>query len=201
MRFFFSRKAQERAAPRWGRVTLKPTLSFNVREWRTLSRYFRDRELAEWNGASPVQLPTWLFKRLMIREERGPDRQGFGILNEQGDLIGSVELYDLRPLPPAAPRSATLGIMIGERALWGRGYGREGVQAALLWAFSLRQPALTRVHLTTFSHNRRAQRAFAACGFREVRRSEKLNYTEVHMEVSAEEWLKEHRDRRNHPDS
>lgn len=175
--------------PQWGRVRLKPTLQLNRAEWRNLYRYFRDRELADWNGAAPLRLPEWLFRKVMIEEERSQERHGFGILDEHGHLIGSVELYDLRPLAPATARIATLGIMVGERSLWGQGYGRESIQATLQWAFCQRQPALRRVRLTTFSHNRRAQRAFAACGFREVGRSDRAEHTEVHMEITAEEWL------------
>ena len=176
------------AGPTWGRVTLKPLLDMNGAEWRTLYSYFRDRELADWNGAQPIRLPEWLFRKVMQDEERGGERHGFGILNEDLRLIGSIELYDLRPSPPARATTATLGVMIGERPLWGAGYGREAVQATLEWAFAVRQPPLRRVRLTTFSHNRRAQRAFAAAGFREVGRIDKPDRTDVHMEITAEEW-------------
>lgn len=175
--------------PASGRVTLKPLVQLDGSEWRRLHSYFRDRELADWNGAQPIRIPEFLFRRVMIDEERGGDRHGFGILDESGALIGSIELYDLRPVPPSLARFATLGVMIGERRLWGQGYGRDAVRALLLWAFSLRQPPLDRVRLTTFSHNRRAQRSFLACGFREVGRSVEGDRTDVHMEISREEWL------------
>ncbi len=177
------------AEPIWGRVTLKSLLDMNNAEWRTLYSYFRDRELADWNGAQPIRLPEWLFRKVMQDEERSGERHGFGIMNETGHLIGSIELYDLRPSNPARPTTATLGVMIGERPLWGGGYGREAVQAALQWAFETRTPPLRRVRLTTFSHNRRAQRAFAASGFSEVGRSERAGRTDVHMEITQEEWL------------
>ncbi|AWN24674.1 kanamycin resistance protein [Deinococcus irradiatisoli] len=176
------------AGPNWERVTLKPLLDMNNAEWRTLYSYFRDRELADWNGAQPIRLPEWLFRKVMQDEERGGERHGFGIMDEQQRLIGSIELYDLRPSPPARPTTATLGVMIGERRLWGAGYGREAVQAVLHWAFTQREPPLRRVRLTTFSHNRRAQRSFTAVGFREVGRSEQPGRTDVHMEITAEEW-------------
>lgn len=178
----------------WGRVTLKPLLDMNNAEWRTLYSYFRDRELADWNGAQPIRLPEWLFRRVMQDEERSGERHGFGILSEESHLIGSIELYDLRPSPPSQPTTATLGVMIGERRLWGQGYGREAVLATLQWAFSGRTPPLRRVRLTTFGHNRRAQRAFAASGFTEVGRSEKPGHTDVHMEMTREEWIHAHPD-------
>ena len=84
--------------------------------------------------------------------------------------------------------TATLGIMIGYPSLWGQGYGRAGVQALLHWAFRVHEPALDRVRLTTFGHNHRAQRAFAACGFREVARRAHPERIDVHMEITREEW-------------
>ncbi len=171
------------ATAAWGRVTLKPIEALTPREWRLMHSYFKDRELADWNGASPIRLPEWLFRRIMLEEEGGGERHTFGIY-AQGRLIGSVELYDLQ----RRGTSATLGIMIGERDLWGQGYGREAVQAVLAWGFTRRDPPLTRVRLRTFSHNHRAQRAFAAAGFREVGREDRRDHTDVLMEVTREEW-------------
>jgi len=172
----------------WGRVSLKPVAALESHEWRAFYRYFRDRELADWNGTKPIRLPEWLFQRIMLDEERAGERHGFGILNEEGTFIGSVELYDLHPAPPGPSHQATLGVMIGERDLWGQGYGREAVGAVLRWAFEVRMPPLLSVRLTTFAHNRRAQRAFAAAGFREVGRDVRRDHTDVLMRVTREEW-------------
>ncbi len=171
-----------------GRVQLKPLLSLSSAEWHVLHGFFRDRELADWNDAKPIRLPEWLFRRVMQDEERGGERAGFGILDEQGTLIGSAELYDLRPSPPLTPTTGTLGVMIGYPRLWGQGYGREAVNAVLRWTFAELEPPLNRVRLTTFGHNRRAQRAFAACGFREVGRTPRAGRTDVHMEITRGEW-------------
>ena len=177
---------------RWGRVTLKPVPDLTADEWHTLYRFFRDRELADWNDARPIRLPEWLFRRVMLEEETTGERVGFGVLDERGVLIGSAELYDLRPPPPLTPSVGTLGVMIGVRSLWGQGYGREAVTALLAWAFGSAEPErrkpLSRVRLTTFGHNRRAQRAFLACGFREVGRTEGPARTDVHMEITRGEW-------------
>ncbi len=183
------------SVPTHGRVTLKPLVQLDASEWRKMHSYFRDRELADWNGAQPIRIPEFLFRRVMIDEERGGDRHGFGILDEDGTLIGSIELYDLRPVPPAQARFGTLGVMIGERRLWGRGYGRDAVTALLAWAFGQRQPPLERVRLTTFSHNRRAQRSFLATGFHEVGRTTTPDRTDVHMEISRHDW----QDRQHQP--
>ena len=176
-------------AASWGRVSLKPLEVLTSHEWRRFYEYFRDRELADWNGAKPIRIPEWLFQRIMLEEERGGERFGFGIFDENLRFIGSVELYELQPHPPAAPRRATLGIMIGERHLLGMKYGREAVQASLKWAFELHEPPLDEVRLRTFAHNRRAQRAFLAAGFEEVRREAMRDHVDVHMRVTRQAWL------------
>ena len=176
------------APPRSGRVTLKRVVDLSPGEWRTLHSFFRSRELADWNAAKPIRLPEWLFRKIMTEEEQTGERAGFGMLDETGRLIGSAELYDFRPSPPLRPTTATLGVMIGQPELWGQGYGREAVRALLGWAFTAFEPPLARVRLTTFGHNRRAQRAFAAVGFTETGRTERDERTDVHMELTRGAW-------------
>ncbi|RJF71138.1 N-acetyltransferase [Deinococcus cavernae] len=184
---------------RFPRVTLKRVLDFSGAEWHTLYGFFRDRELADWNDAKPIRMPEWMFKRVMQDEEKSSERAGFGVLNECGELIGSAELYDFRPSPPLRATTATLGVMIGYPRLWNQGYGREAVHALLHWAFTVQEPPLQRVRLTTFGHNRRAQRAFAACGFQETGRLERPDRTDVHMEISRAAWLAQANPPENNP--
>ncbi len=172
------------------RVSLKPLLEFEVAEWRVLYSFFRDRELADWNDAKPIKIPEWLFKKVMQDEEKTGERIGFGVLDEHGELIGNAELYDFHPTAPYPASIATMGIMIGYPKLWGQGYGKEAVQALIEWAFVTRPTPLKRIRLTTFGHNKRAQRAFSACGFKEVGRSVQPNRTDVHMELQYDEWHK-----------
>lgn len=178
--------------PRWGRVTLKPMIQLSKEEWKVVHGFFRDRELADWNDAKPLRMPRWIFRRVMLDEENTGDRAGFAVLNELGEVIGNAELYDFRPSPPLTSTTATLGVMIGFPALWGCGYGSEAIQALLVWAFSMHEPALHRVQLTTFGHNRRAQKAFLNCGFQELGRTQGSRRTEVHMAITRSDWLAGH---------
>ena len=50
-----------------------------------------------------------IFRRLTAGR---PDRRTYGIYDERGDYVGTIELYDLRG------HEATLGIIIGERSHW-----------------------------------------------------------------------------------
>ena len=168
--------------PRRGRVTLKPfSQGLSAEEWRRFWESFRDPEIAEWNGNRPLKMPLWLFKRVVSSEIRRGDRIGFVILDEKGEWLGTLELYEGRG------REASLGIILGRKDRWGQGYGREAVAAAVDYAFE--RLGLEKVKLRTFSHNERAQKAFAAAGFKVVGTEELPGGKEdVVMEITREEW-------------
>jgi RimJ/RimL family protein N-acetyltransferase len=56
------------------------------------------------------------------------------------------------------------GIVIGEQAFWGKGYGTKATRAALHFAFNTLN--LHRVELEVFDFNPRAMRAYEKAGFR-----------------------------------
>ena len=172
-----------------GRVVLKDLDQLSTRDWRLFYRCFRDKEIADWNGAKPILYPFCLFKRLLLGDYRAGERYTFGIYrNAEGDFIGSLELYDLYPYPPQPSCESTLGIIIGQRELWGKGYGREAVAAALQFAFGTLSPPMEKIHLTTLSHNKRAIAAFRAAGFEQVGIHQMKNYSSVLMEITRQVW-------------
>jgi RimJ/RimL family protein N-acetyltransferase len=141
---------------------LKPLLEMTPKEWARFHSYFRDREIAEWNGSHPIRMPLWLFKRVVIGEERGGERVGMGIYSDNV-FIGSVEFYELRPPRPRQPTDGTLGIVIGEKPFWGQGYGTAALRVALRYAFM--DLGLERIRLETLEYNHRARHTFEKVGF------------------------------------
>jgi len=169
------------AVLRYERVTLKPLTDLDQAAWRRLHAHFRDPEIAHLNGTLPGRLPLWLLRLLLKADSRRPDRAIYGIFDEAGDYIGTVELYDI------GMQRATLGIIIGEKSHWGRGYGPEAIAAILQHAFEA--VCLERVVLSTFGDNLRAQAAFKKAGFKELRRlSRRQGRISVQMELTASEW-------------
>ena len=83
----------------------------------------------------------------------------FAIEKETGSLIGSVGLHNLNWVE----RKGELGILIGEKSCWGRGYGREAILAILHIAFN--KMNLHRVYLRVFENNQRAIQLYEKCGF------------------------------------
>jgi len=167
--------------PAYGRVTLRPLEEFSDADWRRLQSHFRDPEIAHLNGTPPSRVPLWLLKRLLKSDARRSDRATFGIFDEHDDFIGTTELYDVRGA------QGTLGIIIGERSHWARGYGPEAMHALLGYAFDVL--GLDLVRLNTFGDNLRAQAAFRKVGFHEVeRRTEASGRIDVRMELPRATW-------------
>lgn len=164
------------------RVELRPLSEFDGQAWRRLHTHFRDPEIAHLNGTPPSRMPLWLLRRVLRADAARPDRRTFGVFDERGAYIGTIELYDLRG------SEATLGIIIGERSHWGRGYGGDAMRTLLTHAFE--ELGLERVRLHTFGDNERAQAAFHKVGFVEVRRETgSRGRVDVHMILPRSAWF------------
>jgi RimJ/RimL family protein N-acetyltransferase len=89
-------------------------------------------------------------------------------------------------------RTCELGITIGDKSYWGRGYGRDAISVLLDYAFRLRN--LHRVFLSVNGNNERAIRAYRASGFTEEGRLRAHVWTQgryedlVQMGILDEEW-------------
>jgi RimJ/RimL family protein N-acetyltransferase len=78
--------------------------------------------------------------------------------------IGTIGLPNIN----RAHRTADLGVGIGERDCWGKGYGTEATRLILDYAFTVL--GLHNVMLRVFSYNERAIRSYLKVGFREMGR-------------------------------
>lgn len=83
----------------------------------------------------------------------------YAIETLEGEHIGNVGLESIC----LHDRKAELGIFIGKKNFWGKGYGTEAVQLALKLAFEGLN--LNKVYLRTFVTNVRAQRCYEKAGF------------------------------------
>ncbi len=89
---------------------------------------------------------------------------------KDGQHIGNI---DLGPIAPE-DRRASLGVMIGEKEYWGRGYGTDAVRTLLRFAFE--EMNLNRVWLVVYEFNERAIACYKKCGFREEGRLRQDRY-------------------------
>ena len=120
----------------------------------------------------------------------GRDGTNFAI-EADGKYIGACGLFHFNEIA----HTCEMGIGIGDRAYWGRGYGRDAVKVLLDYAF--RQRNLHKVWLTVNANNERAIRSYRTCGFVEEGRLRKHVWSNgqyidfVYMGVLRDEWATE----------
>jgi RimJ/RimL family protein N-acetyltransferase len=91
---------------------------------------------------------------------KSKDTYTFAIRTLEGDrLIGNCGLFRI----DSKNHSAELGILIGEKDYWGKGYGSDALRVLLRFAFD--ELNLNRVQLWVFAYNQRAIRVYEKIGF------------------------------------
>jgi len=61
-------------------------------------------------------------------------------------------------------RVATVGIMIGDKDYWGKGYGTDAMKVLINFIFN--DMNINKIRLGTFSFNERAIKSYEKCGFK-----------------------------------
>ncbi|MEW5938062.1 MAG: GNAT family protein [Chloroflexota bacterium] len=141
--------------------------------------------------------PPILFSDKAIRGWIEKDQEkkeyfGFAIRILADDrLVGEVGLGYAR----FNRHEAFVGIGLGEREDWNKGYGSEAMRLILRFAFL--ELGLNRVTLSVFDYNPRAKRAYEKAGFREEGRArgalhrEGRRWDEIFMGVLRSEWMEQ----------
>jgi RimJ/RimL family protein N-acetyltransferase len=120
-----------------------------------------DPELARLDGAVALKMPFSEFMPNYADElyYPSPIRRRFAIDNLKGEHIGNCMYYDI----DERRKQAELGILIGDRKYWDKGYGTDAVITMVNYIFE--STPLQRIHLSTLDWNIRAQKSFSKCGF------------------------------------
>ncbi len=148
-------------------------------EWR------KDPELAAYDAAHPLTMSRRSFVATISAEIETPvsHRRSYSIDTLDDDRhIGNLMYYGYDP----ARGEAELGITIGDRAYWSRGYGSDALKVMLVFLFE--ELGLKRVYLHTLTWNDRAQQAFTRAGFSRVREVHRGGHDFVLMEVLREQY-------------
>ncbi len=145
-----------------------------------------DEELARLDAAMTLHIPFKHFLTSYIDEisHSSPRRQRFAIDTLGGKHIGNCMYYNI----DRVKGEAELGIVIGDRDYWGKGYGEDAVTTLIAYIFN--SDGIDRVYLNTLEWNARAQRCFEKCGFTSCRRRRRFNGTFIVMEIYRHSWLK-----------
>ncbi|MDA1279138.1 MAG: GNAT family N-acetyltransferase [Chloroflexi bacterium] len=138
-----------------------------------------DPELAGLDATRPVTLSFMEYMRYHRDDVNYPSPWSVRMAIEtiDGRHIGNCMYYDIN----TEKSQCELGIMIGDRDYWGKGFGTDVVRSMLKHIFSTTE--LERVYLHTLTHNLRAQKSFSKAGFRTVRQVRRDGYDFVLMEI------------------
>jgi RimJ/RimL family protein N-acetyltransferase len=150
------------------------------------SEYLR---LLDWDPArhfSPNQMQKWIEKQY-----ENPDEFNFAIrLLADDRIIGGIGLGEIN----WTHRETFVGIGLGEREDWGKGYGTDAMNIILRYAFT--ELNLRRVSLDVFEYNPRGVRSYEKAGFvvegrvRGMVLRESRRWDVIYMGILREEWIK-----------
>ena len=156
------------------------------------SRWGRDSEYWRLMASDPAHLYTvkatkeWLEKNL---DKMPPQDITFEIHTLENDqLIGDTGFNGIC----WQHGDTFIGIALGERDAWGKGYGTDAMQIMLRYAFT--ELNLHRVSLDVFEYNPRAMRSYEKAGFRPEGRIRQFMLREgqrwdlIFMGITRAEW-------------
>ena len=129
----------------------------------SFARWSRDSEYYRLDTTDPARM--WSprqTREFMDKDDQAehPNSISLAIRTLDGDqVIGFIALDGIE----WTHGDAWVGIGIGDRAFWGRGYGADAMRVMLRYAFV--ELNLFRVSLNVFEYNRRAIRSYEKCGF------------------------------------
>jgi ribosomal-protein-alanine N-acetyltransferase len=173
------------------RVWLRPLERVDLPRYQEL---FSEPEISlHYGGFGVPENLTGLQRRYDAGEFDNTDRFLLLVIETEGTLIGAMTLRNEENLPS---RSATFGIIIGEREYLDRGYGTEASTLLLAYAFAVL--GYHKINLDYFEYNARAQAMYEKLGFvlegrrRENSLSRGRFWDEILMGVTAEEWWAKH---------
>lgn len=126
------------------------------------------------------------------RARRGGRAGAYFAIEADGQFIGQCGLRQGDGIVDTTAQTYELGITIGDKDYWGKGYGRDALRVLLDYAFRLRHAH--KVWLRANDNNERTIRAYRACGFVEEGRLRQQvwgngQYLDlVYMGILREEW-------------
>ena len=144
----------------------------------------RDHELARLDATAPINCSYEEYLADYAYELQHPSylRRSFAVETHDGKHIGNCVYYNINE----DKGEAELGIMIGDRHYWDKGYGTATVSALIDHIFL--RTKLDRIYLKTLVFNSRAHKCFQKCNFKPCGYLERDGYEFLLMEIFRKEW-------------
>lgn len=172
-------------------VTLRPV---EMRDVDALYRFRMDEEVMFWaaGGFAESMLSRTQIEEF-VKSQKASDSGRVFVIEVEKDgaqvVIGQISFRDYQRIN----RNVTIGMFIGEREYWGKGYGTAALEQFLRMLFT--RYGAHRISLDTFADNKRAIRSYEKCGFqiegvrREAMWTMNGHRDQVMMGLLREEWL------------
>ncbi len=142
----------------------------------------QDAELCKLDATYPFTGSFEYFLKLYTDQQIYPlSSCTFAIDTMEGKHIGNCSYYSI----DSVLKEAEMGIMIGDKGYWDRGYGQDALFTSL--DYILTHTNLKRIYLKTLTWNTRAQKCFEKCGFKAYGTSTQGEYNFTLMEILRSE--------------
>jgi RimJ/RimL family protein N-acetyltransferase len=151
-------------------------------------RWQSDPELTRLDAAPMLTMPFSVYLLDYAAEIHRPKLNKYPLAVEtlDGRHIGNCTCYDI----DEKKGEAQLGILIGDRDYWDKGYGADTVNTMVDHVFQT--TGLHRLYLKTLDRNLRAQKCFQKCGFKPCGYLNRNGHNFLLMELKREQWEKQH---------
>ncbi len=145
-----------------------------------------DPELSELDAAPILDMAFSVYLLDYSSRVNHKDKHRFPLAIEtlDGKHIGNCTCYDIN----IGKSEMQVGIMIGDKDYWDKGYGTDAVKTLVSHIFHT--SSFNRLYLKTLDWNKRAQKCFSKCGFTTHGTLKRDGYNFILMELKREAWEK-----------
>ncbi len=154
-------------------VKLRPT---KITDAEKSARWLNDLGVKKFLGmTSPVTKES--REKFLIKRLRSQNEKNFSIIEiDSGEYVGNVYLYNI----DFNKKKAEVGIFIGEKNVWGKGYGTDAIEIIKKYAFD--KLGLCKLYLSTYVENIAAIKCYQKAGFKEKEEKDNLLFFEFENE-------------------
>ncbi len=142
------------------------------------SQWLKDQEVVQYLEVRHNLPDLGQLKQFIVGLNKSPDNVFLGIFLKPDLHIGTIKLGPINWADKIAP----LGIMIGDKACWGKGYAVEAIQSLTDYAFN--QLELEKIYAGCYKQNVGSFRAFSKVGYRLMDENEYLSLAAQPLEDS-----------------
>lgn len=166
-------------------VSLRPGVENDI---YYMLKWYNDVELNKLAGWTNTKVTASKLRYNMSRSF-GYDPMNLIIDNENGKPIGTIQLYSI----DEQNKNCNLGIRIGDKDHWGKGYGEDSINTILEYAFF--NMDMYRVNLKVYEYNVRAYKCYLKCGFKDEGKTRKsafidgMYYDEIVMGILKDDYI------------